>query len=628
MRLALVLSILIAACGPGSRHTGGDDSPQPDSHEPDCVDAQHRCSASTYQVCSGGMWQTQQECSSACDEGLGCVECVPGAATCGDDGNVHSCTPAGELGDQTMACDGALICQTGACVDACANAAMQKSYTGCEYWAVDLDNAIEVYDGPTGATCTTPTGSKAEMLPNVCKDPTGITAGACDLPNSTCPSGYTCQAANVCVFDAQHAPFAIVVSNPEARPVDVTVTGPEGTAFTQTIAAGEVASLKPQDHGIPDESVEIDGVSKKAYKVTSTLPIVAYQFNPLDNVGVFSNDASLLVPRTAFDLEYYVLSYQSSNRRTQLPGKDGYLGYLTVVAYADGTTVDVTPTVQVVSGTGMTLAANTTGHFTLDAFEVLTLHALGSGDITGSKVTATGTNTVGVFSGHEAAGFGEPPSASNPFLQGPCCADHLEDMMFPTSTWGKEFGIARSQDRGAMEPDMIRVMAQKPNTNVTFDPPPTGGGNCMGLTPGKFCEVKIQKDTSITATEPVLVGHYLESAIYQDALFGDTIGEGDPSLAVAVPSEQWRKDYTVLVPAQYPKNFLSIAAPSTGAVLVDGTMQTLTTFGNYKGGRFAVQAGSHKITCPASCSVTVYGYGDAVSYMFAGGLDLKHIVIQ
>ena len=33
----------------------------------------------------------------------------------------------------------------------------------------------------------------------------------------------------------------------------------------------------------------------------SSVPVVAYQFNPLENVNVFSNDASLLKPAEALD---------------------------------------------------------------------------------------------------------------------------------------------------------------------------------------------------------------------------------------------------------------------------------------------------------------------------------------
>jgi len=32
--------------------------------------------------------------------------------------------------------------------------------------------------------------------------------------------------------------------------------------------------------------------------------------------------------------------------------------------------------------------------------------------------------------------------------------------------------------------------------------------------------------------------------------------------------------------------------------------------------------------CPDSCGIEVYGYSEAVSYLFAGGLDLEQIVID
>ena len=178
-------------------------------------------------------------------------------------------------------------------------------------------------------------------------------------------------------------------------------------------------------------------------------------------------------------------------------------------------------------------------------------------------------------------GFGHemnPPNQSNDI--GPCCADHLEDMMVPTSTWGKEFAIVRSQSRGTKELDVLRIMAQKPNTTITFTPAPVG--TCPTLNAGQTCEVKISVDTAVSASEPVLVGHYLQSAIWGDPIFGGALGSGDPSMAIAVPIAQYRKDYTVLVPSQYTKNYMSISAPATGAVLVDGLPIQLTAFGNYR----------------------------------------------
>ena len=638
--LALLIASLtwVAACGPSSRTASDGGAGDVDAPTPACSDGNHRCNVTTYEVCTGGQWATQQDCAVACSETLGCVECNPGANVCSA-GNVHQCTPAGEVGGEVTVCADATVCQNGACVDACADAAMQRSYTGCEYWAVDLDNAVEILGAPSFFGCSFDAPGSKEVNRLVCSDGNGGVVGACDPPANGCPTGYTCQAEDVCILDAQRAPFAIVVSNPQARAVTVTVTGPGGETIVRAVAAGQVLPIVPQPTGmaplIPDQSIDGTGTARKAYKVTSDLPIIAYQFNPLDNVDVFSNDASLLVPRAAFDTDYYVMTSANLDRRaTTFPedSKDRYHGYASIVAWQDGTTIEVTPTVAIeASATQPAIAANTPTMFTLGAFDVLTLQAAGAGDLTGTRVRAINANIpFGVFGGHEAAAFGEttPPSQATP--SGPCCADHLEEMMFPTSTWGKTFALARSQSRGAMEPDRVRIMAQKPGTTLQFLPPPAAG-TCGTLAAGQFCDVKIQVDTSIIASEPVLVAHYLQSALWFDPFgFADPVGEGDPSMAISVPVEQYRTDYAVLVPAQYPKNFLSISAPGTGAVLVDGTAATLTGFANgtYRAARIPVTAGQHRIQCPTGCGVEVYGYGDAVSYMFAGGLDLKQIVIQ
>jgi len=625
MRSVLLIGLLVA-CGPSNRNGGDDDTP--DSQPIVCTDGDHACGGSVYQVCVNGQWQTQEECQVACAAALGCVNCAPNEPVC-QDGNVHTCDASGNVGAESEACTGANICEDGACVDACASAAEKKSYIGCAYMAADLDNAVEVMGVQGTINCNGIPGIKNVTMQACGNANNTAVQGMCDPPGNTCPGGTTCKPMNVCILDAQNSPFAVVVSNPQARPANVTVTGPDGDTIVQTVAAGAVAAIKPNvaPNTIPDQSLDGTGKVKKAYKITSDLPIVAYQFNPLDNVNVFSNDASLLLPTTAYDVEYYTFSWQTANRR---PGTHNYHGYISIVASQADTVIEVTPTSAIVgSATQLAIPANTPVQFTLQPFEVLTLQAVADGDLTGTKVKAIGNTPFGVFGGHEAMGVGEstPPDATH--TRGPCCADHIEEMLFPTSTWGKTFAITRSKSRGTNEPDLLRIMAQKPNTTISFDPSPSAG-TCGTLQPGQFCEVKIQGDTGITASEPVMIAHYLQSAIWQDALFGGSVGEGDPSFSIAVPVEQFRTSYTVLVPSQYAKNFLSIAAPGAGAVIVDGLVVQLTPYagGLYRAARMQVNGGQHVISCPNGCGVEVMGYTDAVSYMFAGGLDLKQIVLQ
>lgn len=630
---ALVIA-LAAACGPSSSH--GDDTGADAMRECD-ADGSHRCQGSTYQTCTGGIWETAVDCPQACVDALGCVDCLPGETFC-KDGDVHACDASGNPGGVTMACAGTTTCSNGGCVDACAEAATSKSYISCEYWAVDLDNAVEVLGAvPSPFPCNDTIFGYGVGVPKslaVCKKSSGGNnvppyAGTCDPPNNSCPTNFTCTTETVCALSAQTSPFAIVVSNPQAKPVNVTVTGPGGQTINRTVAAGAVSPILPQmGNAIPDQSVDGTFKGLKAYKVTSDLPIVAYQFNPLDNVEVFSNDASLLIPRTSFDVDYYALSWPTLDRRTPAPGAQPYYGYVTIVAWQDGTVVEVTPTTATVaSSLQATIAAGVPTQFTLNKHEVLQLQASVGGDLTGTHITSPNMMSFGVFGGHEAALFGETTGPDASHTSGPCCADHLEEMLFPSTTWGKTFAITRTKKR-TNESDVLRVLAQKAGTTVTFTPAPASG-TCGTLAAGQFCEVKIQDNTEITASEPVLIGHYMQSSIWGGA-FVAAVGNGDPSMAIAVPTEQFRRDYTILVPSQYTENYVSIAAPATGGVTIDGAPVTLMNYpggGTHRAAIAPLTAGQHKITCADGCGVTVYGYSDAVSYMFAGGLDLKPIVI-
>ena len=64
-------------------------------------------------------------------------------------------------------------------------------------------------------------------------------------------------------------------------------------------------------------------------------------------------------------------------------------------------------------------------------------------------------------------------------------------------------------------------------------------------------------------------------------------------------------------------------------IIVTAVLPTMTPFG---AGRATAAAplgvGTHVVSCPQKCSVEVYGWSQAVSYLFAGGTDLKPIVIE
>jgi len=594
MRLAGLWLIFIA-CGPAARPNTADDDGTDDATT--CTDGETRCDGTTFSVCSGGNFVVIEDCPANC--------------------SLNGCT----------SCEG-----TDCVSDSCTQAGVDKSYIGCEYWAVDTQNALEIFGPPipvAGNECGVYPETKLVANVMVCQDAGGQMAGGCDSPNNSCPTNFACvQAPQVCALDAQRAPFAIVVSNPSSAIVSVTISDAAGTTTTLSVDPDQIKAIFPQELGFADHSITGTGRSQSAYKVTSTAPIVAYQFNPLNDVDVFSNDASMLIPRAGFDERYIAVSYKTMTRRgPTMAGRDNYNGWVAIVASEDGTQISVTPTAQVLGGSDGTvaIAPGQTTMFMLDAFDVLNLEAaagpdpfvddgLNGGDLTGTLIQSTNGKPIGVFGGHEAVRISAPNSN--------CCGDHLEEMLFPTSTWGKQFAVHRTLERRAA-PDILRIVALVSGTQVTFNPPPASG-TCAILPASGYCDVQIMQPTEVTATQPVTVAHLMMSAILNQE------GEGDPSLGIVPPIEQHRTDYKFLAPMDYAEQYVNIVGQAGDQVTLDGV--AVTGWTGFGGGRVAatvpIQTGAHRVDCPLKCSVEVYGWSLAVSYLFAGGLDLKPIVLQ
>ncbi len=592
-KLALCALLIVTACGPSSRPMQGDDGT-----DGTCPEGTRRCDGNTFEVCSGGDWVILEQCPLFC--------------------NLDGCS----------SCDGP-GCQS----DLCMQATTDKSYIGCEYWAVDLDNATEVQGTPIpqpGMECALYPSTKIAMGQKVCYDGSWQTAGKCDDPGDTCPAGFTCQVPpqGICALDGDHAPFAIVVSNPQSIPVAVTITVASGQSMSVPVMPGAIQAIYPQDLGFADQGIDGTGVSTSAYEVTSSAPIVAYQFNPLNDVDVFSNDASLLIPRSGFDKRYIGVSYPTLTRRgPNAPGRDDYNGYLTVVAWDSDTEVTVTAAATTIAGRDGTPAipAGQTHTFTLQPYQVLNLEAqagpdqfamdgLNGGDLTGTLIQSANGKTFGVFGGHEAVRI----SAQN----SNCCADHLEEMLFPTSTWGKEFAVARTVERRGA-PDILRVVANVAGTQVTFNPPPASG-SCPILSAGAYCDVQITAPTTVLASQPITLAHLMMSTIL------NMDGTGDPSLGIVPPVEQHRTDYKFLAPMDYDEQYVTIVGMANDAVMLDGVPVNLATpFGVGRAtATVPIGVGTHVVACPMKCSVEVYGWSQAVSYLFAGGLDLKPLVLE
>jgi hypothetical protein len=547
-----------------------------------------------------------QGANSRCDAVEGCLFCRPLSRRCKDDETVETCNDQGDEWIITQSCNtdanGQTCVEGGSCIGLCELALKSKTYMGCDYWAADLDNAF------------VPGGGR----------------------------GY---------YDAAGAQYAIVVSNPnktqsatiEIFNSDGRVThGSDQVAFPiEPLAPGELRTYK-----MPRRDIEGTVLAPLAYRVRASVPITAYQFNPLENANVFSNDASLLLPENVLDRWYIAMTREQTFEILR--------SYVTVIAVQAGdTNVTMTVTAPTLPGAGIPpMEAGESITRTLKQFDVLNIETNRPGsDLTGTSVQAT--RAVAVFGGSEAANA--PNTASCIVAPGEeegycaydgetecetplqclefntCCADHLEHQMFPVVSWGEHYIAARTFPRGG-ESDVWRILAAADNTQVTTVPPQV---TIPVLHAGEWFEFQSAKDFEIIATKPIMVGQFLSAQDSPEPNVNgipqpDDAGIGDPAFILAVPFEQYRDDYVFLAPNAYDLDYVTITAPTGAAVYYDGELLDPTHFdpigtGKFSAIRFLIADGNHRVTSDEKVGIIVYGYDQYVSYGYPGGLDLEDL---
>ncbi len=545
-----------------------------------------------------------QECNPryGCYENR-CLVCYPGIKDCDEQNHVVICNADGSGWDIFEDCGaaGAACASPGLCVGGCGTEIKTGTNTGCDFWAVDLENALEEQLGQ--------------------------------------------------VWDAQHAQFSVIVSNTaETAAADITITRPDGVEITGSVAPGDLQVFNLSNYPSWDFSLEGSGITNKAFHITTTQPVNVYQFNPLSNVGVFSNDASVLLPTPGLGTEYYTATLPQIT--------DGiepvYRGYFTVIAIdEESTTVTITPAGPTLAGSGIpALTAGQTHSVTLQRGEVLNVESNTADevDLSGSHILSD--RPVAVFSGHVAAVTAQE-----------CCADHLEEQMPPLTSWGTQYVATRAWERG-YEGDYWMVVASENDTTVTLNPMVA---TIPRLSAGGKHYFKASQNFVATASKPVLLVQFLASSYETptppggcsascpegfSCFLGDCQGDscsgsgqcsdgatctegycqpiGDPSLIVAVPVQQFQDGYIFLTPNSYHKDYLNVIAPTGATVTLDGVDIPPASFTAVMGSGFGVHRrevpdGTHVIQSDVPFGIVVYGYDKDVSYGYPGGLGLEVI---
>lgn len=556
------------------------------------VDAAEACPRGTPPVCVGDLWvqclrgggTTQRDCTLdglRCAPELGCTACVPGAIECLDGTRPLTCRPDGSGFDDAPACDVAAsqVCADGrGCIpasDLCGAADVDRSYLGCEYWpTVTLNNLLGIQE--------------------------------------TAPPP-----------DLEEFRFAVAVANPQPVPAEVRVTrgGEEVVAVsvaplsTETIVLDWVESLRAP------RSVGSSLVPSGAYRLTSSVPVSAFQFNALQyRVDSdpprysYTNDASLLFPARAVRCAPAAPCRFVTVNGPALPSSPAFVSI--TATSADGANVTVTPRVAVRASTeddGVRrvpdIGAGETVTLALQAGDVLALVAV-SGDLTGTSVSADAP--IAVLSGNGCA---------NVPANGVTACDHLEESVPPVAAWGTRYLVRRTRP-AVDEPNVLRVVAARDGTEVRY----SGERTPDVLQAGESASFLLRDDTlSITSSAPVLVAQFLVGQSYSELAGSAPAPYGDPSMSVVAPVVQFRRSYVFLTPATYERNAVSIVGAEGGVVSLDGLPVPWSALAGVASADVSLGAGYHTIRGDRPFGIQVYSLADYTSYLYPGGLNLLEV---
>lgn len=463
--------------------------------------------------------------------------------------------------------------------------------------------------------------------------------------------------------------FAVVLANGGTVAAEIEVTGPNGFTHTDSVPAGGltaivlpwVDALKGPEFsrantsgGRATSSVRVNG---GAYKVTSSVPVTAWQFNPLQfkkngiancagsSFGTgscfsVSNDASLLVPSSAMTGNYRV--FTRSGKETGIWGDAP--GGFAITAVRDGTTVTMQlgpdcgsatwnpPTLGacIASGTGVASAnAGDVVDFELNAGDVLQILGhqgagdnLSHADVSGTLVQATAPIQV--------IAFNPITTVPNPTVGN---ADHVEELVLPAEVIGKEyFVVPPSNPNGVVQGGhVVRLYGNVDGTQLTYegDVPASAPST---LDAGEVVELAATtKSFKVIGDQPFAVGSFmLGGSLQGSGSCPDYPCSGDPAFSMMVTPEQFRTRYTFLAPTDYDANFADVLVPDGATVTIDGEPVTATesVVDGWKVARVPLSnagSGSHELVSDQPVGLQVMGFGHATAYYYPGGLNLKLI---
>ena len=314
----------------------------------------------------------------------------------------------------------------------------------------------------------------------------------------------------------------------------------------------------------------------QAFRVTTDVPVTAYDIHPFGGARSFLPSAQLLLPTTAWGQNFVAVTPLASDPQT-------YWGQ--VVAKEDGTQIDVVPTTSLpAAGSVPAAGANQKSTFTLNAGEFV--HWQLSNDMAGSVLSSSkpiafvGGSTYVCLSSSTSSGGG-------------CDSDH--QLVPPVQALGNEYAVASYLTRRADLQDeavLYRIVGAVDGTTLTYEPSVSGAPTTLN----KGQVVKFEATSSFTVKSqddkhPFYVGQAMpgcqvqsgsRGGITQPPPFGLDNCLGDEDYVVVLPPAQYLSRYVFFTDPTYATTNLVITRKKVAGGFKDVTVDCLGTVTGWK----------------------------------------------
>ncbi len=410
------------------------------------------------------------------------------------------------------------------------------------------------------------------------------------------------------------------ISFPSKTTVPFTTTASQ-PVFTYKVAYRDYELKEDRDSETP---------SNRTFHISTENEVTVYG---LSKAGQ-SSDAFLAFPTDVLGTNYYVMSYNSDNNSSQGDTPSQFA----ITATEDSTSITITLP-KSVAGTWLSSGKEKKIMLNKQESYLIQANPNSNDDLTGTHINSTKPIAV----------FGSQQRASIPYTNSLAARDFIIEEMPPVSKWGFDAYLVPLPDpKGGTGNrnyyDLYRILASENETVITQN-----GNIIKTLNAGEFYEGKLIQAASISSTAPILVALFKKSTSRTGGK--TTEFDSDPFMMLVPPAEQFLKSYrwinsqvydttyksrwngrrvvidTVTNPI-YDQQFVIVVAPDSAvkSVTLDNTTpkQQFIPIPNsdYSYATISVGDGVHTISADSGIGIYVFGYGNADSYGYIGGMNM------